>query len=175
MALVLGALWPLAGATVAAIVLLAAVAWWCAVGLWLALGARPRAGTHGVRPGWLAVGLLLLPALALGITWLARGEGPGRWVLLYAICLVWVADIGADFAGRACGRQRLAPAVSAGKTWEGLAGGLAAVALYALAAAAALGVPPRLLGRVDRARAGRRGDFGARGPPRERGQARGPA
>jgi len=119
-----------------------AAAWWVGVAAWLVAGGGPR--TEGRRPAlaWLAVGLLALPALALGLGWLAQPGGPGRGVLLYVVCLVWAADIGAYFAGRAFGRHKLAPAVSAGKTWEGLAGGLGAVLVYALAGAWLLDVPP---------------------------------
>ncbi|HVO88876.1 MAG TPA: phosphatidate cytidylyltransferase, partial [Casimicrobiaceae bacterium] len=38
----------------------------------------------------------------------------------------------AYFAGRAFGKHKLAPAVSPGKTWEGVYGALIAVGLYAL-------------------------------------------
>ncbi len=49
------------------------------------------------------------------------------------MAIVWVADTAAYFAGRAFGRRKLAPAISPGKTWEGVYGALAAVAVYALA------------------------------------------
>ncbi|MFA6922564.1 MAG: phosphatidate cytidylyltransferase, partial [Gallionella sp.] len=38
--------------------------------------------------------------------------------------------IGAYFSGRRFGRHKLAPSISPGKTWEGVAGALLGVALY---------------------------------------------
>ena len=55
------------------------------------------------------------------------------WLVLAAMAIVWIADTAAYFTGRAFGRRKLAPPVSPGKTWEGVYGALAAVALYALA------------------------------------------
>lgn len=55
------------------------------------------------------------------------------WLALAAMATVWIADTAAYFAGRAFGRHKLAPAVSPGKTWEGVAGAIVAVALYAAA------------------------------------------
>jgi phosphatidate cytidylyltransferase len=106
---------------------------WAAVLWWLvALGWLFRFPTR--IPLWLIVAcgaLVLVPA------WLALAHlllGPdGREWLLFVFVLVWAADIGAFFAGRAFGRVRLAPRVSPGKTWEGVIGGL----LLATAAAAA--------------------------------------
>jgi len=76
--------------------------------------------------GYVVGAILLLP------TWAAMVELQARspWWLLAVMALVAVADIGAYFAGRAFGRHKLAPLISPGKTWEGVAGGLVAVALY---------------------------------------------
>lgn len=52
------------------------------------------------------------------------------WMLLATMAIVWVADVGAYFTGRAFGRHKLAPAISPGKTWEGVAGALLGVGMY---------------------------------------------
>ena len=46
---------------------------------------------------------------------------------------MWVADTAAYAAGRTWGRHRLAPRISPAKTWEGVAGACAAVAVYYVA------------------------------------------
>lgn len=65
-------------------------------------------------------------------------EQSGFW-LLYVLLICWVADIFAYFAGRAFGKHKLAPAVSPGKSWEGVAGGLAGTSLLAILSALWLG------------------------------------
>ncbi|MDJ0777877.1 MAG: phosphatidate cytidylyltransferase [Gammaproteobacteria bacterium] len=74
----------------------------------------------------LGVGLDLLWICVHGLLYLQRQFDPGQWILLYLLTLVWVADIGAYFSGRRFGKTRLAPAISPGKTREGVAGGLLA-------------------------------------------------
>jgi len=74
--------------------------------------------------------LVLLPAWA-ALVLLHQRLGPGYVILLMFI--VWGADTGAYFAGRAFGRHKLAPRVSPGKTWEGVAGGGLLALVVALA------------------------------------------
>ncbi|MCU6433610.1 phosphatidate cytidylyltransferase [Undibacterium sp. Jales W-56] len=54
--------------------------------------------------------------------------------LLSAMAVVWVADIGAYFSGKAFGKHKLAPGISPGKSWEGAIGGWIAVLVIGLAA-----------------------------------------
>jgi len=100
-----------------------ALAWWTFSLLWIAFW---RTGFN--RPVKVLCGLLtLLPALLAVVA--IRAESP--WYLLVLLLLTSAADIGAYFAGRAFGRHKLAPQVSPGKTWEGVAGGLVLVAVVA--------------------------------------------
>lgn len=85
-----------------------------------------------VTPLLAPVGFVLLVPAWLGLTML---HGLSTWWLLYVLVLVWGADTGAYFAGRAFGKNKLAPNVSPGKTLEGFFGGLALTMLLALAVA----------------------------------------
>ena len=55
-------------------------------------------------------------------------------LLGYFFCVILGSDIGAYFAGRAFGKHKLAPAISPGKTVEGLIGGLIVAAVAAIIA-----------------------------------------
>jgi phosphatidate cytidylyltransferase len=73
--------------------------------------------------------------LVLVSAWLAVAQARviGINFLLSVLVLVWVADIAAYFAGRAFGKRKLAPAISPGKSWEGVWGGMLGVLLLACA------------------------------------------
>jgi phosphatidate cytidylyltransferase len=53
-------------------------------------------------------------------------------LVLFLLVLIWAADVGAYFAGRAYGKNKLCPAVSPGKTLEGVYGGIALSQLVAI-------------------------------------------
>jgi len=58
----------------------------------------------------------------------------GVVVLFSVLVIVWLADTAAYFAGRAFGKRKLAPHISPGKTWAGVAGAIVAVIAAALIA-----------------------------------------
>lgn len=74
---------------------------------------------------------VLVPALAVLLHNDLLTIAPRSHLLIFVFVLVWAADIGAYFSGRALGRHKLAPSVSPGKTWEGLVGGLLLAGLFA--------------------------------------------
>lgn len=127
-------------------------AFWVLAGAWLI-----RVGV----PGWpkvpkgvrLAAGAVLLWA-----AWLAMAQARviGVNFLLSVLVLVWVADIFAYFAGRTFGlkftKRKLAPAISPGKSWEGVWGGMAGVlalaVIWTLADTAWFAAVPSLYSRI---------------------------
>lgn len=117
--------------TLAPWLLLLAVVWW-ALATVLVLSYPASSRYWAGLPGRLLIGLLiLLPAwqgLVLFKQWpLANG------LILAVMVLVWGADIGAYFTGKAFGKRKLAPRVSPGKSWEGVIGGLITSLLITLA------------------------------------------
>lgn len=122
-------------------VLWLALLWW--VVCFLLVRSYPAGSERwGGRPVRALMGVLVLVPAWVGLNHLrAAGFQFGNTdnnllVILYVFCVVWVADIGAYFAGRAFGKAKLAPRVSPGKSWAGVYGGLVAVAVLALAASA---------------------------------------
>jgi phosphatidate cytidylyltransferase len=113
-----------------------AVVWWLVALGWVMFAPRRAsswsaalAGVLALVPAWVALVRLRLD--------LARGA---EWIL-FALILVWAADIGAFFVGRRFGRTRLAPNVSPGKTWEGVVGGTVASAIVAVLGSGWFNIP----------------------------------
>jgi phosphatidate cytidylyltransferase len=103
---------------------LASLAW--VLGGAYALRAGPAGWPRIARGARLALGALLLWGAWLAIV---QAKVHGINFILSVFCLVWMADIAAYFCGRAFGKRKLAPAISPGKSWEGVWGGMAGVLL----------------------------------------------
>ncbi|MBY0575545.1 MAG: phosphatidate cytidylyltransferase [Gallionellaceae bacterium] len=129
--LMLGLLWLDAGAaevqqinTHLAVYAVSVLLWLIVVPFWMKGGWRVRQPVLMALTGWA----VLIPT---GLAMLdLRAEDPSPWILLSVMCLVWVADSTAYFAGRRFGKNKLAPGISPGKTWEGVAGAVFGVSVY---------------------------------------------
>ena len=89
--------------------------------------------------------MVLLGLIVLGLTFLSLHmirinfhQGPE--LLMYLLLLIWFADSGAYFVGRAIGKHKLSPVISPGKSIEGVVGGLLACLVFAFFAADFLNV-----------------------------------
>lgn len=111
-------------------VLAAGILWWVAATL-LVLGYPASSRYWGGSVGKLVIGLLILLPAWQGLV-LFKQWPLANWLILAVMVLVWAADIGAYFSGKAFGKRKLAPAVSPGKSWEGLIGGLCTSLLITL-------------------------------------------
>ena len=61
-----------------------------------------------------------------------KQSNDSSFLILLLFFLIWGADIGAYFSGRALGNKKLAPEVSPGKSWEGFIGGAIAALIIAI-------------------------------------------
>ena len=103
----------------------AALFWIILVPLWM--WRRPQMDGRALL--LTAGAIALVPAFAAAVD--LRSVRPS--LLVAVLATVWISDSAAYLVGRRFGKRKLAPFISPGKTWEGVAGALAAVALYALA------------------------------------------
>lgn len=109
------------------LVLQVACVWWFIAFLWNLRFPTPIPAA--LR--WICGLLVIVPLYAaLVLLWRLGVE-----YLIFTLLIVWAADAGAFFAGKTFGRVKLAPAISPGKTWEGVVGGLLLVAVLAVVVA----------------------------------------
>jgi phosphatidate cytidylyltransferase len=96
--------------------------WVFIVPIWFAKQVKLRGLIPKVLLGWL----LMLPL------WLALvcAKIVDPKLVLVLLVTIWIADSAAYFAGKNFGKHKLAPSISPGKTWEGVAGALIGVTLF---------------------------------------------
>ncbi|OGT30146.1 MAG: hypothetical protein A3E87_10575 [Gammaproteobacteria bacterium RIFCSPHIGHO2_12_FULL_35_23] len=104
------------------LVLIIASLWWLIAGY---LVVKYPATKVYLTRRWvrMIMGFLVLVPCWLTLS-ILKASNQGIGLLLFLLCLVWAADIGAYFAGKWWGKDKLIPNVSPGKTWQGLFGGL---------------------------------------------------
>ena len=107
-----------------AVYLVSALLWLVVVPAWMISGWKVTNPYLMLLVGWA----VLIPTGLAMID--LREAAPSPWMLLFVMCLVWVADSAAYFAGRKFGKTKLAPSISPGKTWEGVAGAVFGVSIY---------------------------------------------
>ena len=111
---------------------LLAVIWWFAMAAYI-MKITPQPVKQTISVQKMLYGVLVMPAAVIAMSLLHAGAHGPQW-LLYGLMLVWLADIGAYFSGRRFGKTKLAPALSPGKTREGLYGALLVTTVYSLIA-----------------------------------------
>ncbi len=126
----IAAAWWLASLGHGAAVLAVGAVWWVyALRLVIGYPGNFQRQPPGI-PVMAAYGLLMLVPALLGLAMLHGADHGGRRIF-FLFELVWMADIGAYFAGRRFGKRKLAVEVSPGKSIEGALGGFVASMLVA--------------------------------------------
>jgi len=119
--------------------LLVGVLFWLLALLWFACpGFGAGSGSPVRMLKLVAATLAIVPAWAALVLLHAANNGP-YW-LLTALAIVWAADSGAYFVGRAFGKHKLAVRISPNKTVEGMFGGLLAALVVAVGMGAVAGI-----------------------------------
>ena len=118
----------------AKILLAIAVVWWCFAFLLVSKYPSSKAIWENSKLR-LAVGFLVLVPAWKALVSLRDADAvfdpafSSTWLIVYVLFIVWSADVGAYFAGKSFGRNKLAPKVSPGKSIEGAIGGLILVSV----------------------------------------------
>lgn len=105
-------------------VLVSAVLAWLVILYWLSMYERGKIKIHLSTNVRALLGLLLLPITFLSVAFILLEFINDRLLILLLFFLIWGADVAAYFTGRAWGKNKLAPTISPGKTWQGVAGAL---------------------------------------------------
>jgi phosphatidate cytidylyltransferase len=113
-------------------ILYGAFAWWILA--FVLVKTHPKLlGVWGSQAARLIIGIVVIVPMWVGFVQLnSYPAGLSTYFIVYVMFLIWGADVGAYFAGRAFGKNKLAPKVSPGKSWEGVYGGFAVTTLMAI-------------------------------------------
>jgi len=111
---------------------------WCAFAWWAVaffmVAKFPETPNGLFKTGTqLSIGLIVLVPMWVGLYQLKLNPNSTLWII-YLMFVVWGADVGAYFVGKAIGKRKLAPKVSPGKSWEGVMGGTVCVLMVATVA-----------------------------------------
>lgn len=121
------------------LVLSAAALWWLAA-LFLVVQYPKRTSLWGGQWTRCLIGLLsLIPGFVALVE--LKSYADSSFLILMLFFLIWGADIGAYFTGKAIGKHKLAPDVSPGKSLEGLFGGVVVALIIAVLMLQWLGRP----------------------------------
>ena len=122
-------------------IIAASLLWWAiCIPLLLSFPFKENTLLH-TRAVKTLVGIALLSATLVSMVLIRNNPNYGSEYVLYIILIIWFADSGAYFAGRALGKNKLIPNVSPGKTWEGVAGAIVATLIVGLVAINLLNIP----------------------------------
>jgi phosphatidate cytidylyltransferase len=106
-----------------------AAVWWLIALIWVVMFPK---GSHLLRKNLLVKlinGLFIFVPMAASLMALHFQD---KALVLFLLILIWAADIGAYFAGKFFGKNKLCPSVSPGKTLEGVYGGIVLAQVVAI-------------------------------------------
>jgi phosphatidate cytidylyltransferase len=125
--------------TMTSSILLVACLWWLLALFWV---LRYQAGDNLLPNSALikaVLGFLILVPAWTALLILHKDYGWHSVIFLFV--LIWTADSGAYFAGKAWGKRKLADKVSPGKSWEGVLGALVMSAIFSICYAVIQSIP----------------------------------
>ena len=104
-------------------ILIPGLLWWV-IALFLVVSYPAFVESWSSKISRLIIGILVLLSAFVAMVQL-KMYADNNYLIILLFLLIWGADIGAYFTGKAWGKRKLAPSVSPGKSWAGFFGGLA--------------------------------------------------